>query len=697
MIRPDLHAPAASLPVNEPDAPKLAEALAAALDGVAVFGEDLSLRYANRSFCAMYRAADFDDLIERLDGDVGGWARLFDEDELHRINDDIVPLVSRSGSWRGRLRANRCDGTSFMAKLSFARIPSGGFVAVVRDVTAEAAAEETLKERQEMYSLLAENSTDVISLHEVDGRIVYISPSSLRLMGCEVASLVGRHPWNAIHPDDVEQVRDTLAKALDGGAGIVSYRLKVKSGVWIWFETIVRAVTNGQSVERVQCSTRDVSARMSLEAQLEHQVLHDPLTGLPNRSLFMDRLSQAPLHARRVGKAYGIVYLDLDRFKQVNDRLGHAAGDQLLVQVADRLRAQMRESDTLARLSGDEFAIILENVEDGEIPGQLGPRLLAVFDEPFDVEGAAVSVRPSIGIAIDEDGQSEPESLLRSADLAMYAAKRDPERAYVAQLGAGNGKTIKLRDALRRAIERNELRLHYQPLVAAADRRPVGLEALLRWRYRRAGSVSPPEILAIAEQGEFGAELTRWVLRTALRESRAWLHNGFGDLFLCLNLSEDELANPALGDMIAEAVSRSGTAASALQFELCTGSLRRHAEPLAALRATGAIIALDGFGSDPISLPQLARAPIDALKIARSLVESLGESDGGEGDAAAEAIVGMGNRLGLRVTAEGVETEAQALRLRDMGCDMIQGFHVGRPLPAAYVETYLRQRITVAT
>lgn len=662
------------------------------MDGVAIFDEQIALRYANPAFCEMFECAEVEALVDLISDDAG-WTALFHADEIHRVKDDILPLALRSGSWRGRLRAMRCSGTPFKAEASFARVTEGGFVVVMRDVTAQAEAEEALEERQRMYSLLTHNSTDVISLHDVDGRIRYISPASLRLMGCEKQSLLGKLPWDSIHPDDHERARDAFQQALDGGSGSVSYRIKVKSGVWIWFETLVRPVhlDDDESVDRIQCSTRDITSRKKLEEQLEHQALHDPLTGLPNRSLFMDRLSQAPLRARRSGTSYGVVYLDLDRFKQVNDTLGHAAGDQLLVQVADRLTGQMRETDTLARLSGDEFAIVLEGIEDEGIIEHLGPRLLAMFDAPFEIGETAVLVRPSVGISFDEDGTSDPEALLRSADLAMYAAKRDPDNEWIARIGDGNGGSLELQAALRDAIEHDTLELHYQPLVSIVDGRPVALEALLRWEHPELGEVAPPEILAIAQQGNFGPDLTRWVVRTALAESRSWFRIGFKDLRLCLNLSDDELTTPGLGDIIAHAVHEAGAHASALQLEFGSRVLRRHADKLAALRAAGAIIAIDGFGIDPVSLPLLARAPIDALKIARPLIDSLGE---GEGDAAAEAILGMGGRLGLHVSAQGIETEAQVVRLREMGCETIQGFHVGRPLPAREVAEYLSSRPT---
>ena len=679
------------LPADESQVRERLAALEAAPEGVAVFDDDLTLRYANRAFCRLCACSDFDELAEQIDGAEEGWTCLFDPAVVHTVKDEVLPLVMRSGSWRGRLPAQRCDGTEFTADLSFARTSDGGFVVMMRDVTEAAAAETELHERQEMYRLLATNSTDVISLHEIDGEVAYISPSSLRLMGCEPDAVIGRTPWRSIHPEDVERARAAVAEAFEGGAGSVRYRLKVKSGVWVWFETLVRPVRLDDDAEivRVQCSTRDITAQKELEQQLEHQVLHDPLTGLPNRSLFMDRLSQAPLRARRSGKGYGIAYLDLNRFKQVNDEHGHAAGDELLVQVAQRLTDRMRESDTLARLSGDEFAIILENLEDADAADQLGLRLLALFDEPFLVDGTVVNVRPSIGVAVDESGDDAPHDLLRSADLAMYAAKRDPDREFVRRMGAGNGRSRTLQQDLQRAIERDELKLHYQPLVASADGRPVALEALLRWRHGGAGFVPPPEILAVAQQGEFGEVLTHWIVHAALRDSRAWRLNGFRDLRLCLNLTEEELGNPDLVSIIDAALAESDATPSLLQLELRSESLRRHAERLGALRAVGAAIAVDGFGADPVSLPQLARAPVDSLKISRSLVEAPSEADDGQGMGTVEAIVGIGHRLGFGVTAEGVETSAQAERFRDIGCDTIQGFYVGRPLPPARVGEYL--------
>lgn len=674
-------------------------ALGALLEGVAVFDDELSLRYANPAFCRLYGCSDFGELADLLAGADEGWMRLFDPGVVHSVKDEVLPLIMRSGSWSGRLPARQGDGRSFTAELSVARMSGGRFVVMMRDVTDDAAAEAELRERQKMYRLLATNSTDVISLHDIDGKIAYISPSSLRLMGCKADELLGRKPWRSIHAEDLGRARAAFARALEGGTGSVSYRLKVKSGMWVWFETLVRPVRldDGKKVDQVQCSTRDVTARKALEQQLAHQALHDPLTGLPNRSLFMDRLSQVPRRARRSGKAYGIAYLDLNRFKQVNDEFGHAAGDQLLVQVAERLTARMRESDTLARLSGDEFAIILENLGDGEIPEQFGSRLLAVFDEPFVVDGTIVAIRPSIGIAVAESGDDDTHGLLRSADLAMYAAKRDPDREFVARLGAGNGRARELQRALHRAIGRAELKLHYQPVVASADGRPVALEALLRWRHGGAAYVSPLEILAIAHQGDFGDELTRWIVRTALTDCRAWRTNGFRKLRLCLNLNDDELGSPHLIEIIEEALAETEADPSLLQLELRSGSLQRHTERLGALRAVGAAIAIDGFGADPVSLPQLARAPVDSLKIARSLVDAPGGSDGHDGISTVEAIVGIGQRLGLSVTAEGVETSEQAERFRAIGCDTMQGYYVGRPVPPARVDEYLRRLGPVAT
>jgi len=300
-----------------------------------------------------------------------------------------------------------------------------------------------------------------------------------------------------------------------------------------------------------------------------------------------------------------------------------------------------------------------------------------------------VAVRPSVGIAIDEAGESEAGDLLRSADLAMYAAKRDPDRGFVERMGVGNGRARKLQKSLERAIDNNELRLHYQPLVSSTEGRPVALEALLRWRRQDVGDISPPEILAIARQGGLLDALTRWIVRTALEDSRSWRADGFETLKVCLNLSDEELGNPSLVEVIRGALYVASIEPSLLQLELNARSLRGHAERLHALRALGSLVALDGFGTDPVSLPQLGRAPVDALKIARSLVDMPEREDGSKDSGVVEAILGIGHRLGLGVTAEGVETRAQAQRLRELGCDTIQGFYVGRPVPPLRVPDYL--------
>lgn len=304
----------------------------------------------------------------------------------------------------------------------------------LRDLGREIRRREALAAREQFFRLVAQNSTDLIALHEVDGTYVYVSPSIVRLTGHEPYEVLGEPPWEVAHPEDADRVRTCFAAAAGGDEAEVTYRLRTKEGRHAWFETLARPVHlssgGADEVVQVESTSRDVTARKQLERQLERQALHDQLTDLPNRTLFMDRLRQAPGRAERSGHRYGILFLDLDGFKSVNDTFGHAAGDELLAGVADRLRDLVRRTDTVARLSGDEFAVLLEEIGGADDAELLAERFLGGFSRPFRVLGRDLEVRPSIGVAVAREGES-PEKLLRRADLAMYAAKRDADLAYL--------------------------------------------------------------------------------------------------------------------------------------------------------------------------------------------------------------------------------------------------------------------------
>lgn len=681
-------------------------ALEAALEGIALYDRRLNLLYANPAYCRTYGCESQADLAREL-ARGQGWEALVQAGERTRLTEEVFPTLWKAGQWRGRIRSRRLAEETFEAEaplarngeeifeadLSLARSGEDTFVTVVRDVTAELRRREGLAAREHFFRLVAQHSTDLIALHELDGTFVYVSPSIRRLTGFETREILGELPWDRVHPEHRGRVRDCFAAAARGEGASASYRLRARSGEYIWFETLARPVhlapDRPDEVIQIESSSRDVSARKELELQLSHQALHDPLTGLPNRSLFMNRLRQAPGRAARKGLVYGVIFLDLDHFKQINDTLGHAAGDELLVGVAERLADAVRDTDTVARLSGDEFAVLLEELHEPGDAEILASRLLEAFETPFELAGNPVDVHPSLGVAVREDPAEEPETLLRYADMAMYAAKRKSGPSYRVHTAGPEALQGGPTEDLARALETDGLRLVYQPVFRLEDARPVGLEALLRWTRPGHGEVNAREVLAVAERGGLGPRLTRWVLRRACRDAGVWLGKGAaeGELALGLNLSADELARPDLPDAIEEAARRADVPIGRLQVEIRPRGLRRDASPLEALRARGIRVALDDFGRDPVSLPLLGRLPVDVLKIDPALVESLPEENGGAGGA--RAVLGIGRRLGLEVVAEGIETESQLDRLRQLGCERGQGFLLARPLATDDVATFL--------
>ena len=421
-------------------------------------------------------------------------------------------------------------------------------------------------------------------------------------------------------------------------------------------------------------------------AQLHHQAFHDPLTGLANRALVLDRLAQALLRAERREEKLCVMLLDLDDFKSVNDSLGHAAGDRLLTLAADRLRSVLRPTDTPARLGGDEFAVLLEDT-DVEAAAQVAERILAVFAEPFDVGGREVFVSTTVGIAPAGAGERNAEALVRDADAAMYAAKADGKCAFavfVPQMRTAAVARLEMQTRLRHAVARGEMELRYQPIVEVADGTVVGVEALVRWRHPDRGLLGPGEFIALAEETGLIEEIGEWVLETACRGIRSIrLPDGSEtDLPITVNLSPRQLRNPALADLVTAVLDETGLSPERLVLEITetamAGDTPSNLASLRVLRRRGVRVAIDDFGSGYSSLGQLRRLPVDMLKVDR---EFLGEARSTEATALLRAIVELAHGLGLTVVAEGVERKDQLALVRGVGCGLGQGWLWSRPMP----------------
>jgi diguanylate cyclase (GGDEF)-like protein len=439
--------------------------------------------------------------------------------------------------------------------------------------------------------------------------------------------------------------------------------------------------------------------RKRYQVQLEHQANYDSLTGLPNRTLLHDRLRQA-VFAQRVVRAIAVVFIDLDHFKFINDSLGHSVGDELLKTVADRLRAVLRDGDTVARLGGDEFVLILNDQNNEEVVFRAMQRVVAAVNQPLTIDGKELYVTCSAGISLYPQDGPDVDTLLKNADVAMYRAKeagRNNFQFFTAEMNQLVNERLQLENSLRRALERNEFRLHYQQKVNLKSGAVVGSEALLRWMHPEWGLVRPARFIPLAEETGLIVQIGEWVLEEACRQNRAWQLEGLDPGVVAVNLSARQFRQEGLVRAVSRVLTESGLDPSALEMEMTESMVMHNAEAaiaiLQGLKSLGIALSVDDFGTGYSSLAYLKDLPLSTLKIDRSFVRDIkGSGDPGEG-VLAQAIISLGHSLDLKVIAEGVETDAQLRFLGKHGCDEVQGFYYGEPVePEAFARILAKNR-----
>jgi diguanylate cyclase (GGDEF)-like protein/PAS domain S-box-containing protein len=573
-------------------------------------------------------------------------------------------------------------------------------IETVRDVTAHRGMEAASLSPLIAFRRLVEQSPVGICVIQ-DGRYRYVSPKLAATLGYSPEELLGLESIaDLVVEEDRPLVEDGIQKGLEGGLEPViryTFRAVRKDGGRIDVETYATA-TEFQGRPAVLGALLDITDRKRAEAQMVERVYRDPLTSLPNSLRLMERLQLQLAESRRHNRRFAIAYLDLDRFKAINDTWGHSAGDTFLQKLALRIKRCTREVDTMARVGGDEFLILMPDIRQTENLGTIAQRLLAAVSRPVNVKGRALEVTASIGIACYPEDGEDSDILLRNADAAMYRAKelgRNGFHLCTAELTSQAAARTSLESGLRAALDREELAVYYQPVVSLVSGRIVGLEALVRWHSPEKGVILPGAFIPIAEETGLILPIGGLVLRTACRRVKEWQQTGLPDLRVAVNVSARQFRDPSLLQTVERALSESELAPEHLEVEITESVAMASAEivvaNLEALRGRGVRIAIDDFGTGYSSLNYLKRFPIHSLKIDRSFVTEVGTNPADAG--IVRAIVEMAHGLKLNVVAEGVETEDQFRHLRRYGCDEIQGYWVSQPLPAEGINALLAREL----
>ncbi len=614
-------------------------------------------------------------------------------DDLARVADEFPPLIADpSRVLRTVLRGQDSRGTwrQFEATITN-RLEDPdvcGIVGNLHDIT-------ELREAHERFRSAFENAPIGMAMTDLEGHIIRANPALGDIVGRCPEELVGVGVNEFTHPDDREATSAEMRHLVS--TGLPGYQLEKRyihrGGHEVWVAVSVSCVRDeeGQPLYLIG-QVADITERRALRERLAYAAIHDALTGLPNRELFMDRLDVALRRATRDRREVAVIFLDLDRFKLINDSLGHEVGDQVLAAVADRLSTAMRASDTLARFGGDEFTVLCEDVNNESDCLEVAQRLVMAMGQPLALHGGEVFVTLSVGLALSHAGGTGAD-MLRNADVAMYRAKeRGPSRIEIYREDDEQNVVSRLRTSneLHRALERNELELHYQPFVDLHTETLVGMEALVRWQHPTRGLLLPQDFIPLAEDSGLIVPLGSWVLNEACRQTAAWhalrtaTNQDNTRLNISVNVSAVQLADPGFPRQVADAIAQSGIDPDRLWLEITESTLMRDADEavvvLQAFRDLGLHVEIDDFGTGYSSLSYLQRFPVESLKIDRSFVNDLDQRS--DNAAIVRAIIGLGESLGLPIIAEGVERRAQVSRLKSLGCHLAQGYLFGRPLPA---------------
>lgn len=574
------------------------------------------------------------------------------------------------------------------------------YLSVRKDYAERKRAEQEARHSEERLSALLRNTSDIIAVVSTEGELKYISPALDRILGFSPQEVLNTSFLNLLNPNTKEEALQYLHDVMKQphGEQRVEWQLQSRDGKWHTSEAYLTNLVEEPSVGGILISLRDITERIDFQEQLEYQAYHDPLTKLPNRACFMDRLQQGIVRCKRQKTELAVAFIDLDNFKVINDSMGHEAGDILLKAIAERLQGAVRQGDTVARLGGDEFTILLEDIQCAEDATLIADRIQESLVTPIQIAGRELFGSASVGIALCRDGNIDPEELMRDADTAMYHAKTNGKAGYALfhpRMNIQVVERLELEHALRAALDNQEFHLVYQPIMALQSQKMQEVEALLRWKHPDLGLVSPAKFIPVAEETGLIIPIGKWVLGEACRQAKMWEQENpeAGDLVMGVNVSTKQLQQADFVPMVLNTLEETGLNPRRLKLEITESLMMADMEDsvskLDLLKRRGIHVAMDDFGTGYASMAYLSNLPIDTLKIDRSFIQRLDQK--AEHLAVVGAIISLAQSLGIVVTSEGIETPEQLNSLLGMGVPLGQGYLFSKPLTNEDLMAYLNR------